>query len=180
MGYRVFRLELFFTVHCEKNLYISFLYRLGLKLYWNHLWKWLKKWLKKKNNNIISRVQRKSFLQLDIRASWTFTSPIIISTSPKNVLMSRLTSQFFCNLNSSKNFTCPLGKLITGFTSPIAKSSSPGVSDTTLFACWLGKQNRNEIAWIIQYIIIIIYIELYNYTWIIYKLQLPHLNHNLL
>ena len=63
----------------------------------------------------------------------TFTSPNIISTSPKNVLMSRLISQFFCNLYSSKNFSCPSGKLITEFISPIAKSSSPGLSDTTLF-----------------------------------------------
>ena len=65
----------------------------------------------------------------------TFTSTDVISTSPKNVLMSRLISHFFCNLYSSKNFTCPLGKLITEFPSPIAKSSSPGLSDTTFFAC---------------------------------------------
>ena len=64
----------------------------------------------------------------------TFTSPNIISTSPKNVLMSRLISQFFCNLNSSKKFTCPSGKLITEFTSAIAKSASPGLSDSTFFA----------------------------------------------
>ena len=57
----------------------------------------------------------------------TFTNPNIISTSPKNVLMSRLISQFFCNLNSSKNFTCTSGKLI-------AESTSPGLSDTTFFA----------------------------------------------
>ena len=66
----------------------------------------------------------------------TFSSPNIISTSPRNVLMSRLISQSFCNLNSSKNFTCPLGKLITEFTSPIAKPTSPGLSDTTFFARW--------------------------------------------
>ena len=66
----------------------------------------------------------------------TFTSPNIISTSPKNVLMSRLISQFFCNLNSSKNFTCPSGKLIAEFTSLIAKSTSPGLADTTFFARW--------------------------------------------
>ena len=41
------------------------------------------------------RVQRKSFLQLKL----TFTSPNIISTSPKNILMSRLISRLFCNLN---------------------------------------------------------------------------------
>jgi len=52
----------------------------------------------------------------------TFTSPNSISTSPKNVLMSRLISQFFSNLNSSKKFTCPSDKLITEFSSPIAKS----------------------------------------------------------
>ena len=64
----------------------------------------------------------------------TFTSPNIISTSPKNISMSRQISQLFCNLNSSKKFTCPSGKLITEFTSSIAKSTSPGLSDTTFFA----------------------------------------------
>ena len=66
----------------------------------------------------------------------TFTSPNIISTCPPNVLMSRLISQFFCYLNSSKKFTCPSDKLITEITSPIAKSTSPGLSDTTFFAHW--------------------------------------------
>ena len=32
-----------------------------------------------------------------------------------------------------RNFTCPSGKLITEFTSLIAKSTSPGLSDTTFF-----------------------------------------------
>ena len=50
----------------------------------------------------------------------TFTSPNIISTSPKNVLMSRLISQFFRNLNSSKNYTCLSGKQRIQFTSLIA------------------------------------------------------------
>ena len=44
-----------------------------------------------------------------------------------------LISQFFCNLNSSKNFTCLSDKLITEFTGPIAKSVSPRPSDTTFF-----------------------------------------------
>ena len=84
----------------------------------------------------IVRVQRKSLLQPAIRGKLKliFTSPNIIPTSPKNVLMSRLISQFLCNLDSSKNFTCPSGKLITEFTSPIAKPTSPGLSDTTFFA----------------------------------------------
>ena len=33
-----------------------------------------------------------------------------------------------------ENITCPSGKLKTEFTSPIAKSTSPGLSDTTSFA----------------------------------------------
>ena len=35
-----------------------------------------------------------------------------------------------------KNFICPLCKLRTEITSPIAKSTSPGLSDTTFFAHW--------------------------------------------
>ena len=66
----------------------------------------------------------------------TFTSPNIISTSPKSILMSRLISQFFCNLNSSKNFTCPSGKLRTEFSSLIAKSTSPRLLDITFFVRW--------------------------------------------
>ena len=49
----------------------------------------------------------------------------------------QLISQFFCYSISSKNITCPSGKLKTGFTCPIAKSTSPRLSDTTFFACWL-------------------------------------------
>ena len=65
-------------------------------------------------------------------------SPNIFSTSPKNVFDEQNWSHssfFFWNF--TKNFTCPLGKLRTEFTSPIAKSSSPGLSDTTFFARWL-------------------------------------------
>ena len=63
--------------------------------------------------NVLFRVQRKLFLQFAIQASWsyTFTSPNIISTSPKNVLMSRLISQLFCNLNSSKKLHLPIGQV---------------------------------------------------------------------
>ena len=42
--------------------------------------------------------------------------------------------QYFLILNSTpKTFTYPLGKLRTEFSSPIAKSTSPGQSDTTFF-----------------------------------------------
>ena len=63
-----------------------------------------------------------------------FTSPDVISTSPKNVLTSRID----LNLNSSKKHHLPSGKLKTEFTSPIAKSTSPGLSDTTFFARCTG------------------------------------------
>ena len=45
----------------------------------------------------------------------------------------KLISQFFCKLNSSKYFTCPSGKLRTEFTSPIVKSTSPGLLHATFY-----------------------------------------------
>lgn len=50
-----------------------------------------------------------------------YSSRKVISTSPQK----DFGVQFFCNLNSSKNFTCPSGKLRTEFDSPIAKSTTP-------------------------------------------------------
>ena len=58
--------------------------------------------------------------------------------APKTFWLAELISQFFCSSNSSKNITCPSGKLKTEFTSLIAKSTSPGLSDTTFFACCSG------------------------------------------
>ena len=37
-----------------------------------------------------------------------------------------------------KHSTCPLGKLRTKITNPIAKSTSPGLSDMTFFARWVS------------------------------------------
>ena len=48
--------------------------------------------------------------------------------------LAELISQFFFYSNCSKNITCPSGKLKAKFTGPIAKSTSPGLSDTTFFA----------------------------------------------
>ena len=45
--------------------------------------------------------------------------------------------QIFVILILRKIFACPLGKLSTEFTSLIAKSTSPGLSDTTFFARWI-------------------------------------------
>ena len=95
---------------------------------------------------INTRVQRKVIFTAchSGQLKLTFTSPDVISTSPKNVLMSGWISQFFWNLNSSKNFTYPSGKLITEFTNPIAKSTSPGLSDTTFFTRWTLNSNRTN------------------------------------
>ena len=61
-----------------------------------------------------------------------FTGPDVISTSPQNFLTSRIDFKFL------KKITCRLGKLKTEFISLIAKSTSPGLSDTTFFACCSG------------------------------------------
>ena len=64
-----------------------------------------------------------------------FTSPNIISTwTPKIFWWAELILKFFCKLNSSTYFTCLSGKLRTEFTSSMAKSTSPRLSDTTFFA----------------------------------------------
>ena len=65
------------------------------------------------------------------------TSLDVILTGPKNLLTSRIDFTVFCHSNSSKNLTCPSSKLKTEFTSPIAKSTSPGLSDSTFFAHWM-------------------------------------------
>ena len=58
--------------------------------------------------------------------------------------LAELISQFFCKLNSSKYFTWPSGKLRTEFTSPVAKSTSNGLSDASFFArC---QENRVDCA----------------------------------
>ena len=59
-----------------------------------------------------------------------FTSPYLISTSPKNFLTRRIDFIVLLLFEFLKNITCPLDKLKTEFTSPIAKSTSPGLSDT--------------------------------------------------
>ena len=51
-----------------------------------------------------------------------FTSTNVISTSSKHVLMVRID----LTIPSSENFTGPMGKLRTKFTSPNAKPLAPG------------------------------------------------------
>ena len=94
----------------------------------------------------LNRLQRKSFTACHSgKLKLTFTSPDVISTSPKAFWTAELISQFFCFSNSSKKITCPSGKLKTEFTSPIAKSTSPGLSDTTFFARCLMKIKSGQI-----------------------------------
>ena len=64
------------------------------------------------------------------------TSPQVISTSPKPFLISRIDYNPSVIWISLKNSACPSGKLRTKITSPRAKSTSPGLSDTTFFAHW--------------------------------------------
>ena len=64
-----------------------------------------------------------------------FTSPEIISTSPKNILTSRIDLTVLLLFEFLKKHHLPMGKLKTEFTSPIAKSTSPRLSDTTFFVC---------------------------------------------
>ena len=69
--------------------------------------------------------------------------------APKTFWPAELISHFLCYLNSSKNITCPSGKLKTEFTSPIGKSTSPRLSDTSFFAlCYqMGIFLRYAICW---------------------------------
>ena len=69
------------------------------------------------------RVQRKSVLQLSL---WASCNQQLISqkssrVAPKPFWRAGLITHSFCNLNSSKNFTCLLGNLRTKLTSLIAK-----------------------------------------------------------
>ena len=80
------------------------------------------------------------------RASINFTSPYVISTSPKNFLTSRIDFTVLLLFKFLKNITCLLGKLKTEFTSPIVKSTSPGLSDTTFFAHLPGQNPQLLMA----------------------------------
>ena len=63
-----------------------------------------------------------------------FTCPNVISTSLKNILSNRVGFTVLLLFKFLKKHHLPT-KLKTEFTGPIAKSTSPGLSDTTFFAC---------------------------------------------
>ena len=80
-----------------------------------------------------------------------FTSPDVMSTSPKNYLTSRIDFTVPLLFEFLKNITCPLGKLRTEFTSPKAKSTNPGLSDTTFFARCAGMKTILDRAFVHTY-----------------------------
>ena len=90
-----------------------------------------------------NRVQRKSVLQPVIRASCSqhVLAHKSFRLAPKPFLITRIDY----SPSSSKNSTCPLGKLRTKVTSPVTKSTSPGLSDTTFFARCASIQNSTSI-----------------------------------
>ena len=61
------------------------------------------------------------------------TSPRVFQVARKKLFDEQHWLQFFCNLNFPKELHLPF-KLRTGFPSPVVKSTSPGLSDTTFFA----------------------------------------------
>ena len=76
-----------------------------------------------------------------------FTSPDIISTSPQNFLTSRIDFTVLLLFEFLKKCHLPVGKLKTEFVSPIAKSISPGLLDTTFFAHWFCMLQRPRTPW---------------------------------
>ena len=64
----------------------------------------------------------------------TLLAQTSFSTSPKNVLMFGLISQFFCNLNSSKKLHLLIGQVNNRIHQPDSKIHQPRLSDTTFFA----------------------------------------------
>ena len=81
-------------------------------------------------------MQRKSFLQLAIWASWSqhLLTQALFQLAPKAFWRAELISQFFCYSNSSEKITCPSGKLKAEFNNITPKSTGPGLSDTSFFA----------------------------------------------
>ena len=62
--------------------------------------------------------------------------PKSLLNCPEKIFVEQDCIQFFCNLNSPKNFTFPAGKLRTEFTSPVTQSTSRRLSDMNFFAHW--------------------------------------------
>ena len=73
--------------------------------------------------------------------------------APRAFWWAELISQFFCYSNCSKNITYPLGKLKTEFTSPIARSTSPGRAIGHYFLCTLNNKVLLRIFYLMYLIV---------------------------
>ena len=91
---------------------------------------------KKKVHVTLNCCSKNGWLDRQGAKKFSFTSPKVISTSPKKFLMSIGYSSSVIQI-PSKNFVCPSCKLRIEITSPVAKSTSPRLSDTTFLACWI-------------------------------------------
>ena len=70
------------------------------------------------------------------KESHIYSLPFWQAVAPKPFLIGRIDNNPSVIWISPKHSTCPSGKLRTKNTSPIAKSTSPGLSDSTFFARW--------------------------------------------
>ena len=70
------------------------------------------------------------------RCRWHVLAHKSLQLAPKPFLIGQIDNNPSVIWISPKNSTCPSGKLRTKNTSPIAKSTSPRLSDTTFFAHW--------------------------------------------
>ena len=96
--------------------------------------------------NGLNRVQSKSVLQPAIRASCSqhVLAHKSFQLAPKLFLISRIDYNPSVTGICPKNSTCLSSKLRTKITSPIAKSTCPGLFDTTFFACWFKANTRQS------------------------------------
>ena len=98
-------------------------------------------------------MERKSVLQTAIRASrsWHVLAHKSFQLAPKPFLIGRIDYNPSVIWISPKSSTCLSGKLHcfvrTKITSPIAKSTSPGLLDTTFFARWTGYSFISYFDW---------------------------------
>ena len=86
---------------------------------------------------IFGRKGSQGVKKVSFTACHSGTSPQVISNSPKTLFVLQHWLQSFCNLNFPQKQHLPSDKLRTKITSTIAKSTSPGLSDTTFFARWV-------------------------------------------
>ena len=104
------------------------------------IWHWLSMFIlprkPKKMHVTLNCCSKNGWLDRQGAKKFSFTSPKVISTSPKKFLMSIGYSSSVIQI-PSKNFVCSSCKLRIEITSPVAKSTSPRLSDTTFFACWI-------------------------------------------